>query len=325
MEDKLNKSKFRLTFGCLYLIVLFGAGSIYAKASFKDTPLYRHIVKGRDSGSTTLYEKKPAVSTEQEEASLKSSDAISEVQQKNEQPDGNPGGNSEKAVRNPVTRNRPADLMDPASFTPQMPFSEAIEILRNSTIPRLNIAVLWKDLEENADIYPETPIGIDGVSGVPLSRHLKSLLAGVSGGSTEELGYVVDDGVIVVATLESLPEKMVTRVYDITDLVGQPSYGLPGLGFGLGGFGMQGGLGTPFGVGYGTQSGFGGGLGFQGGLGSPFGGGYGIQGGFGTPLGTGYGTQGGTALGLGTGYGNSGRGYNTSRGVIGSLRPPYRP
>jgi len=308
MEDKLNKSGFRLTFGCLCLIVLFGAGSIFAKTSFRNTPLYRHIVKGRDPQSTKLYEKRPVVSTEQEEASLKSSDAISEVQQEDKQPNANQGDNFEKTVRNPMIRNRPANLMDPASFTPQMPFSEAIEILRNSTIPRLNISVLWKDLEENADIYPDTPIGIDGVSGVPLSRHLKSLLAGVSGGSPEELGYVVDDGVIVVATLENLPEKMVTRVYDITDLVGQPSTGFPQFGFGMMGMGMgMQGMGMP-------------GMGMQGmGMGMPFGSGYGMQGGM--MPGVGGGIIGGLSLGVGTGFGNYGTGFGTGTGFSGV---PYR-
>jgi hypothetical protein len=309
MEDRLNKSGFRLTFGHLCLIMLFGAGSIHAKTSFKNTPLYRHILRGRNSQPTTLYEKKPTVSTEQEGASLKSSDAISEAKQKNEQTNEGPDGNPEQAVRNPVMRNRQAGLMDPASFTPQMPFSEAIEILRNSTSPGLNISVLWKDLEENADIYPYTPIGIDGVSGVPLSRHLKSLLAGVSGGSPEELGYVVDDGVVVVATLESLPEKMVTRVYDITDLVGQPSTGFPQFGFGMMGMGMPGmmGMGMP-------------GMGMQGmGMGMPFGSGYGMQGGM--MPGLSGGIIGGLSPGLGTGYGSYGTGFGTSMGFSGV---PYR-
>ncbi|MHC4535298.1 MAG: hypothetical protein ACYS6K_15215 [Planctomycetota bacterium] len=112
---------------------------------------------------------------------------------------------------------------NPSSFRPDMPFSEAIDILRNSTIPKLNIVVLWKDLQENADIYRETPIGMDGLSKVPLRTHLKILLMSVSGGGVEKLGYVVDQGVIIIATRSSLPRKMVTRIYDITDLVSEPA------------------------------------------------------------------------------------------------------
>jgi hypothetical protein len=133
---------------------------------------------------------------------------------------------------------------NPSSFRPDMPFSEAIDILRNSTFPRLNIAVLWKDLEENADIYRDTPIGMNGLSGVPLRTHLKVLLMSVSGGAAEQLGYVVDDGVIIIATQGSLPRKMKTRIYDITDLVSPPANYriMPGFGmpFGFGGMNFGG-------------------------------------------------------------------------------------
>jgi len=136
----------------------------------------------------------------------------------------------------------------PSSFKPGMPFSEAIDILRNSTVPRLNIVVLWKDLEENADIYRETPIGMNGLSKVPLRTHLKILLMSVSG-SAGNLGYVVDEGVIIIATRGSLPRKMVTRIYDITDLVSPPAnYRLmPGFGMPFGFGGMSYGGGMPFG------------------------------------------------------------------------------
>lgn len=65
---------------------------------------------------------------------------------------------------------------DPSSFKPDMPLEQAIDILRNSTAPPLNIVVLWRNLEENADIYRDAPIGMDGVSRVPLRTHLKHLL-----------------------------------------------------------------------------------------------------------------------------------------------------
>jgi len=149
-----------------------------------------------------------------------------------------------------------------------MPFSEAIDILRNSTKPPLNIVVLWKDLEENADIYRETPIGMDGLSGVPLRTHLKILLMSVSGGGVEKLGYVVDKGVIIIATQGSLPKKLVTRIYDISDLVSAPANYriMPGFGMPFGFGGMPNGGGMPFG---GT------GLAGQGFYGSPNGGAYG--------------------------------------------------
>jgi len=158
----------------------------------------------------------------------------------------NQGQQTSKTAYKKVSRK----TADPSSFTPEMTFEEAINILRNSTVPKLNIAVLWKDLEQNADVYRDTPIGIKGVSKVPLRTHLKLLLMSISAGGTEKLGYVVDDGVIIIATQGSLPKKMKTRVYDITDLVSTPAN-----------FRLMPGLGMPFGYGqmpYGGMTPYGG-------------------------------------------------------------------
>jgi len=325
MENALSKSGFRLSVGFIGLVVLFGAGSSYAVSSFKNTPLYRHIVNRQNSQQVTLFENKPIASAEQVEAPLKSSYAIDEADEKD-----NPAEPARPARIPPVIR-RPANLMDPSTFTPQMPLSEAIEILRNSTFPSLNISVLWKDLEENADIYPDTPIGVDGVSGVPLRRHLKSLLAGVSGGAPEELGYVVDDGVIIVATLDSLPQRMVTRVYDVTDLVGQPSTGFPQMGMmgmGMPGMGMMG-MGMP-GM-SGMMGGYGMGMpgmgGTMGGYGMGMPGMGGTMGGYGMGMPGMGGIIGGMTPGLSSGYGfrnmvvGSGGRSGTSMGFGGT---PYR-
>jgi hypothetical protein len=107
----------------------------------------------------------------------------------------------------------------PSSFRPDMTFGQAIEILRHSTKPALNISVLWKDLELNADITKDTPIGINGVSGVSVRTHLKLLLEVLSAGSPAKLGYVLDDGVIIIATNNSLHSRLRMQVYYIGDLV----------------------------------------------------------------------------------------------------------
>ena len=248
MKKRLNKSGLRLSAAFLSLLMLFGANDSYAKPPFKNTSLYKHLVRRRNTESVKLYEKESANSDKQEEVAEKQSDERIIIEEKNRSTKEVKGSGLEKSRRGPVARMSPANLADPSTFKRDMPLSEAVDILRNSTSPRLNIVVLWKDLEENADIYPETPIGIDGVTGVSLSRHLKSLIEGVSGGSPEGLGYVVDDGVVVISTLGSMPERMVTRVYDITDLVGQPSQGgmmggmMGGMGGMMGGMGGMGGM-----------------------------------------------------------------------------------
>jgi len=136
-----------------------------------------------------------------------------------------------------------AKTVDLSSLTLNTPISSAIEILRNSTEPALNIVVLWKDLRENALVEQDTPISMDGVSGIRLRTALELLLRAVSSGP-RELGYVVDGGVIIIATKESLPIKRVTRVYDISDLVAAPAnyrFGLPVGPFGLAAPGFGGG------------------------------------------------------------------------------------
>jgi hypothetical protein len=122
--------------------------------------------------------------------------------------------------------------------------SEAVEILRNSTTPPLPIVVLWKQLADGAGVYRETPIGLDGLTGLGAGRCLDLLMLSLSAGASAKLGYIVDGGVITISTTDTLPApKRITRVYDISDLVAPPArYSLPSIGFGLG----YGGLTPPF-------------------------------------------------------------------------------
>ncbi|MEA3225220.1 MAG: hypothetical protein U9Q07_04655, partial [Planctomycetota bacterium] len=199
MKRKLSKFGFRSSACFFGLLILSIASDSYAASSFKSTPLYKHIIKRRNTESVKLYEKEPINPDKQKEVAGKSGDEKTEVSEKDEYAKQIKGGGLEKSMRARVPRRSFGNLMDPSTFTPDMPLSEAINILRNSTWSKLNIVVLWKNLEENADIYPDTPIGIDGVTGVSLSRHLRSLVDGVSGGASERLGYVVDEGVIIIS------------------------------------------------------------------------------------------------------------------------------
>jgi len=103
-------------------------------------------------------------------------------------------------------------------FAPGMSFAEAIERIKHCVEPPLPIVVIWKDLYDNDEIDRTTPINMDEISGVSPGTALKLLLASVSGGY-DRLDYVVEDGVIIIATVESLPDKLETRVYDISDLL----------------------------------------------------------------------------------------------------------
>ena len=131
-----------------------------------------------------------------------------------------------RASQKPQIEKKPVykeldQIVDLSALKAVMSFSDAVEKLRYSVNPPLNVVVIWLDLEKNADIYRTTPINMEGLSGVKLSTALKLLLEFV-GGRTE-LGYVVQDGVIVIATKKSLPKTLETSVYDVTDLVSQPA------------------------------------------------------------------------------------------------------
>jgi len=128
------------------------------------------------------------------------------------------------AAKPPVSKPAAPPKPTPASFHREMPFGEAIDILKKSTTPPLNIVVLWKEIGENAGVYKETPIGIDGVPGLRAGQYLELLLLSLSGSASAKLGYTVNDGVITVGTTGSLrAPKRVTRVYDISDLVAEPA------------------------------------------------------------------------------------------------------
>ena len=103
-------------------------------------------------------------------------------------------------------------------FSRQMAFADAIDQIRNCVDPPLKIAVLWRDLYDNADIDRTTPINMDDISGVSVGAALRLLLASVSG-RYDQLGYTIDGGVIIIATIESLPNRLKPRVYDISDLL----------------------------------------------------------------------------------------------------------
>ncbi len=172
----------------------------------------------------------------------------------------------------------PIDLSD---LTPGMSFGEVIDKLKISVKPPIQIQPNWKDLLENAEVEQSTPAGMDPLTGVKLRKALEILLAGVSSIDYAELIYVVDEGVILVGTVDMLEIPMVHRVYDISDLVSAPAnYGQIGQMLGMQTF-MQSALGGGGGGGFGGGGLGGGGGGYGGGRGGGVGGGGGGGEGFG--------------------------------------------
>lgn len=152
------------------------------------------------------------------------------------------------------------EIVDLSGLSPEMPLREAIEALRNSVDPPLKIFVNYSDLYNNANIDQTTPINMDPLAGVRLRRALELLLQSVSAGFAQ-LAYTISDGVITIATEDSLPPNQEVRVYNITDLVSRPADYYVSAGGGAGGTGGGGGRGGGGGGGGGGQGGGGGGQG----------------------------------------------------------------
>jgi len=130
----------------------------------------------------------------------------------------------------PEIKQNPADaavneqleqIVDLSHLTSSMSFIDVITELKNSVDPPLQIQPNWKDLLENGEVEQTTPSGMDPLAIVKLRKVLDILLDGISG-DFAELEYVVDEGVILIATVDSLPRKMIPRVYDIPFLAYSP-------------------------------------------------------------------------------------------------------
>ena len=100
------------------------------------------------------------------------------------------------------------EIVDLSQLTPEMALSEAIEELKNAVEPPLTIIVIWRDLYDKANIEQTTPINMDGLPAIPLGTALKHLLHCASSGT--ELAYEIEEGVITIATRQSLPTSRET-------------------------------------------------------------------------------------------------------------------
>jgi len=124
------------------------------------------------------------------------------------------------------TRRQLDQVVDLSWLSSAMPFHEAVDLLKQSADPPLKIVVLWRDLIDNTEIKRSSPINMDGVSQMQLGKALELLLKSVSSDSAQ-LGYVIDKGIITVATADNLPPseqnlaQMVGEVVSIEELTKQ--------------------------------------------------------------------------------------------------------
>jgi hypothetical protein len=97
--------------------------------------------------------------------------------------------------------------IDLSSLNPQTPLADAVQILRKSVEPPLNIVVLWNDLMDNLEIEPATPINIDGMTRVKLGTALDLLVRGMLPSVSAKSVWRIKDDAIVIATAGGLGES----------------------------------------------------------------------------------------------------------------------
>jgi len=99
-----------------------------------------------------------------------------------------------------------------------VPLEQVIEFMREVT--GSSIHVKWAALEA-VGVNRDTPVNVR-LHEVAAAKALQVILEDVGG--VNRLEYVVEDGVIVISTHDDLSRRMVTRVYDVRDLLaGRPA------------------------------------------------------------------------------------------------------
>jgi hypothetical protein len=121
----------------------------------------------------------------------------------------------------PVLLDTPVDC---SMLSDDTPLSEALTRLAESVEPRLPLLILWKDLQVNAFIEKETPIGVDGLGRIKLRQAMGIILRSVSVGGPR-LVMVTEGGMITLGTDQTLLGNKATQVYPVQDLLTPPSTG----------------------------------------------------------------------------------------------------
>ena len=105
-----------------------------------------------------------------------------------------------------------ARRMGEVSFS-EAPLEAFVDHLRE--ILEINIHVHWRDLEANG-ISPDAPVTIE-LREATGERALRLALETVGG--DVDLGYEIDDGVLIIASRDRLRRWLTTEVYDVRDLL----------------------------------------------------------------------------------------------------------
>lgn len=126
----------------------------------------------------------------------------------------------DKTQQRPVQRRQAPDTLRtlnqriPDVRFQDTPFEQVIEWLADLT--QLNISVRWQTLKD-AGIERDTPVSIQARN-LRLTQVLW-LIMNEAGGSEVKLGYRASGNLMVLSTAADLDKEMITKIYDVSDLL----------------------------------------------------------------------------------------------------------
>ncbi|MFP3937535.1 MAG: hypothetical protein ACLFVW_04270 [Phycisphaerae bacterium] len=124
------------------------------------------------------------------------------------------GGAAAESQRDRTVRRQMEDTVLQSVEFDGIAFNDVVEFLRE--VSGLNIYVNWNSLE-TLGIDQSVPVNVS-LTNVSFEKVLRTVLDDV-GGTTGELAFVIDEGVITISSREDLSRRTHTRVYDILDLI----------------------------------------------------------------------------------------------------------
>lgn len=112
--------------------------------------------------------------------------------------------------------------VDLSAINEDTTFAEALKILSDSVRPRVPFVILWNDLETNALIDKDMPIGAGGFGVLKLKYALKLILHSVSRTAQMKLHMAMEGGVVTIGTQRGLLQKSRVQSYSVADIVSAP-------------------------------------------------------------------------------------------------------
>lgn len=114
-----------------------------------------------------------------------------------------------------------ARTVDLSRIGPETTVQEALTIVAESVEPRLPLLILWNDLERNALVDRDMPIGIEGLGRIRLDRGLDLILRSAAPNSA--LTLTAEGGILTLSTRYGGVYKPRMAVYSVGDIFASPS------------------------------------------------------------------------------------------------------